>query len=72
MKAQAISFIGTDKVMEVRFLPWPDWNSRYPATIQELAPEAGLEPATRRLTAGCSTIELLWMPQRGAIYRGGL
>src|ERR1051326_7621597 len=25
-----------------------------------MAPEAGLEPATRRLTAGCSTIELLW------------
>ena len=26
----------------------------------KMAPEAGLEPATRRLTAGCSTIELLW------------
>ena len=25
-----------------------------------LAPQAGLEPATLRLTAGCSTIELLW------------
>src|SRR5436309_1096857 len=25
-----------------------------------MAPEAGLEPATRRLTAGCSTIELHW------------
>lgn len=24
-----------------------------------LAPQAGLEPATLRLTAGCSTIELL-------------
>jgi hypothetical protein len=24
------------------------------------APQAGLEPATLRLTAGCSTIELLW------------
>ncbi|GEM_PF-1955841 len=27
---------------------------------EELAPERGLEPLTRRLTAGCSTIELLW------------
>ena len=26
----------------------------------EVAPEVGLEPTTRRLTAGCSTIELLW------------
>ena len=26
----------------------------------KLAPEAGLEPATRWLTASCSTIELLW------------
>ncbi len=25
-----------------------------------MAPETGLEPVTRRLTAGCSTIELLW------------
>ena len=31
-----------------------------PRLQQHLAPEAGLEPATRRLTAGCSTIELLW------------
>ena len=37
--------------------------------ITLMAPEAGLEPATRRLTAGCSTIELLWMPERGEIYR---
>jgi hypothetical protein len=35
-----------------------------PRTSQgKLAPEAGLEPATRRLTAGCSTIELLWNPK---------
>jgi hypothetical protein len=26
----------------------------------KLAPEAGFEPATSRLTAGCSTVELLW------------
>ena len=30
----------------------------------KLAPETGLEPVTRRLTAGCSTIELLWNPNR--------
>ena len=28
--------------------------------LDRLAPEAGLEPATHRLTADCSTIELLW------------
>src|SRR5262249_21640983 len=30
---------------------------------KKLAPETGLEPVTRRLTAGCSTIELLWNPE---------
>ncbi len=30
---------------------------------RHLAPETGLEPVTRRLTAGCSTIELLWKPE---------
>src|SRR5271170_3955483 len=33
-----------------------------------LAPETGLEPVTRRLTAGCSTIELLWMPKQRGVY----
>ena len=33
-----------------------------------MAPERGLEPLTRRLTAGCSTIELLWNPNERAIY----
>src|ERR1043166_1984357 len=28
----------------------------------KLAPEVGLEPTTTRLTAACSTIELLWNP----------
>src|SRR5271156_4973041 len=28
----------------------------------EMAPKVGLEPTTTRLTAACSTIELLWMP----------
>src|SRR5262245_23893443 len=37
----------------------------------ELAQETGLEPVTRRLTAGCSTIELLWNPKGRAIYRRG-
>ena len=31
-------------------------------TQQKMAPKAGLEPATRRLTADSSTIELLWNP----------
>src|SRR4030095_2507188 len=28
-----------------------------------MAPEEGLEPSTPRLTAACSTIELLWIPK---------
>ena len=32
----------------------------------KLAPEAGLEPATRWLTASCSTIELLWKLKIGS------
>ena len=28
-----------------------------------MAPEVGLEPTTDRLTADCSTIELLWKPE---------
>ena len=28
-----------------------------------MAPEEGLEPSTTRLTAACSTIELLWNPK---------
>lgn len=31
-----------------------------------MAPEVGLEPTTPRLTAACSTIELLWIPVAGA------
>ena len=27
---------------------------------RKMAPEVGLEPTTHRLTADCSTIELLW------------
>ena len=29
-------------------------------SLERLAPEEGLEPSTHRLTADCSTIELLW------------
>src|SRR4051794_26084249 len=29
-----------------------------------MAPKVGLEPTTDRLTADCSTIELLWMPNQ--------
>jgi hypothetical protein len=35
----------------------------------EMAPKVGLEPTTDRLTADCSTIELLWMPVGLAIYK---
>src|SRR5882724_7109173 len=38
----------------------------------ELAPEVGLEPTTTRLTAACSTIELLWNPKRRVIYWASL
>ena len=36
-----------------------------------MAPEVGLEPTTTRLTAACSTIELLWNSESGEIYRLG-
>lgn len=36
---------------------------------RELAPEVGLEPTTHRLTADCSTIELLWNPNEASIYK---
>jgi hypothetical protein len=36
---------------------------------KKLAPEVGLEPTTHRLTADCSTIELLWNPNGRAIYK---
>src|SRR5258708_32282869 len=42
-----------------------DWKS----TISKMAPKVGLEPTTHRLTADCSTIELLWMPTGGALYK---
>ncbi len=31
----------------------------------EMAPEVGLEPTPLRLTAACSTIELLWITEKG-------
>jgi hypothetical protein len=33
------------------------------ASRDKMAPEVGLEPTTTRLTAACSTIELLWNPK---------
>lgn len=33
---------------------------KFRETEREMAPEVGLEPTTTRLTAACSTIELLW------------
>ena len=37
--------------------------------LVRLAPEVGLEPTTHRLTADCSTIELLWNPNGRPIYK---
>src|SRR5438045_5449107 len=37
--------------------------------LLKMAPEVGLEPTTHRLTADCSTIELLWNPNGRAIYK---
>ncbi len=37
----------------------------------KMAPEEGLEPTTTRLTAACSTIELLWNSESREIYRLG-
>ena len=40
---------------------------RCPPTTKKLAPKVGLEPTTRRLTADCSTIELLWNSRNGKL-----
>src|SRR5262245_6441714 len=40
-----------------------------PHMWKELAPKVGLEPTTTRLTAACSTIELLWNPKSDGIYK---
>ena len=37
--------------------------------IFKVAPEVGLEPTTHRLTADCSTIELLWNSNGRALYK---
>jgi hypothetical protein len=37
--------------------------------LKKLAPEEGLEPSTPRLTAACSTIELLWSPNGRELYK---
>ena len=57
----------TDVELAKRILEDIDVVHRLEPRRKEMAPEAGLEPATRRLTAGCSTIELLWNP----IFRFG-
>jgi hypothetical protein len=36
---------------------------------ETLAPEEGLEPSTTRLTAACSTIELLWNANGREMYK---
>ena len=39
-------------------------DSGFGRSHERLAPEEGLEPSTHRLTADCSTIELLWNARR--------
>ena len=48
--ARKAGAVGTER-------PYPKFMGRYQG---KMAPATGLEPVTRRLTAGCSTIELLW------------
>ena len=36
---------------------------RESGAMKKMAPKVGLEPTTDRLTADCSTIELLWIPK---------
>ena len=52
--------ITPDSLLDHR--PPPGQSRRTPRHFQ-MAPEEGLEPSTTRLTAACSTIELLWNPQ---------
>ncbi len=47
-------------IEQFRDILWVNSRQLMGTSTKRLAPEAGLEPATRRLTAGCSTIELLW------------
>jgi hypothetical protein len=49
----------------VKFGFWRVENLRFTGVLK-LAPEVGLEPTTHRLTADCSTIELLWNALAGA------
>lgn len=51
-----------------------EWDAKEFANLAgiKMAPEVGLEPTTTRLTAACSTIELLWNPNGRAIYKSGL
>lgn len=47
---------------DLNLRPLPYHGSALPAELWKLimAPQAGFEPATDRLTADCSTAELLW------------
>ena len=37
--------------------------NHFKRVAKKMAPKVGLEPTTDRLTADCSTIELLWNPK---------
>src|SRR5437867_12982137 len=47
------------------------WTASLAKLLRNLAPRAGLEPATLRLTAGCSTIELPRIGSRSVPARCG-
>ena len=51
------------------FLPLPRHATVDYQRFTTLAPEVGLEPTTTRLTAACSTIELLWNANGRVIYK---
>src|SRR5438552_12312847 len=54
------------KVVPTAILPRP----KCQILLRKLAPQAGFEPATLRLTAGCSTIELLRNRRRAPVQGG--
>ena len=51
------------------FSDLPGATRRWTSTTSKVAPKVGLEPTTDRLTADCSTIELLWMPKEHEMYK---
>src|ERR1700722_3575741 len=50
-------------------LPFLFRGESWKSTTSKMAPKVGLEPTTDRLTADCSTIELLWIPMERGLYK---